>query len=200
MNDFGSTNTLTPSNWNTRSRCRGCVSKRMLYDNPEHPPPETPSRSPPCEGSTFSFAMATRMRASARPVTSMPLPATVVTSAGLGSGAVGAAHAPGASVFSVVLIAKMTCGFFAGRSLRSGFHLQTPARQLANRLNLVRGRSLLRNVDVLLLPVSDRRADRILCQHRAMNLHRRQRQLADDVGVLDRQRLVHGFALHPLGR
>src|SRR2546428_2891782 len=50
----------------------------------------------------------------------------------------------------------------------------------------------------LLLPVVDRRPDGIFRQHRAVNLHRRKRQLLDDVRVLDRKRLIHRFALHPL--
>src|SRR5690242_2060305 len=50
------------------------------------------------------------------------------------------------------------------------------------------------------LVVGNRRLDRILGQHRAVDLHRRQRQLSDDVGVLDRQRLIDGLALEPLGR
>src|ERR1700722_10445742 len=53
---------------------------------------------------------------------------------------------------------------------------------------------------VLLLPVTDRRADRIFCKHRAVNLHRRKRKLLDDVSVRDRKRLVDRLALHPLGR
>src|SRR5262249_41772854 len=50
----------------------------------------------------------------------------------------------------------------------------------------------------LLLPVADGGADRVFRQYRAVNLHGRQRELFDDLGVLDGQRLVDGLALHPL--
>src|SRR5437016_290654 len=52
---------------------------------------------------------------------------------------------------------------------------------------------------LLLLPVRDRRLDGVLRQHRAVDLHRRQRELLRDLGVLDRHRLVHRLSLHPLG-
>src|SRR5215207_1860905 len=47
--------------------------------------------------------------------------------------------------------------------------------------------------------VGDRRLDRILGQHRAVDLHRRQRQMLGDVGVLDGLGLVDRLALDPLG-
>src|SRR5690349_4245461 len=43
---------------------------------------------------------------------------------------------------------------------------------------------------LLLLVVGNRRLDGVLSQHRAVNLHRWQRELGHDVGVLDRQRLI----------
>src|SRR3954463_5229643 len=52
---------------------------------------------------------------------------------------------------------------------------------------------------ILLLPVADGGADRVLCQHRAVDLHRRQSQLFHNVGVLDGERFVHRLALPPLG-
>src|SRR5262245_20295153 len=47
--------------------------------------------------------------------------------------------------------------------------------------------------------VGDRRLDRILGQDRAVDLHRRQRQVLGDVGVLDGLGLVDRLALDPLG-
>src|SRR5712691_11234590 len=52
---------------------------------------------------------------------------------------------------------------------------------------------------LLLLVVGNRRLDRVFREHRTVNLHRRQRQLGDDVGVLDGERLVDRLALEPLG-
>src|SRR2546421_4635770 len=52
---------------------------------------------------------------------------------------------------------------------------------------------------MLLFVVRERRLDRILRQHRAVDLHGRQLQLVDDVGVLDLRRLVDRLALEPLG-
>src|SRR6267143_2005104 len=52
---------------------------------------------------------------------------------------------------------------------------------------------------ILLFVVRERRLDRILRQHRAVDLHGRQLQLVDDVGVLDLRRLVDRLALQPLG-
>src|SRR5262245_35784286 len=56
-----------------------------------------------------------------------------------------------------------------------------------------------RRLALLLLPVRDGRLDAVLGEDRAMDLHRRQRQLLDDVRVPDRQHLVDGLALHELG-
>src|SRR5262249_22929276 len=64
-------------------------------------------------------------------------------------------------------------------------------------------RGLLRRLAVdslLLLVIRNRRLDRVLGQHRAVDLDGRQAQLVDDVGVLDRQRLVDGLALQPFRR
>src|SRR5262245_49607363 len=47
------------------------------------------------------------------------------------------------------------------------------------------------------LVVRDSGLDRVLGKHRAVNLHRRQRQLGDDVGVLDRESLLDRLALQP---
>src|SRR5438477_1775848 len=52
---------------------------------------------------------------------------------------------------------------------------------------------------LLLFPIRDRRLDRVLRQHRAVDFYRRQRELLRDLGVLDRHRLVHRLSLHPLG-
>src|SRR5688500_15662118 len=51
----------------------------------------------------------------------------------------------------------------------------------------------------LFLVVRERRLDRVLGQHRAVDLHGRQLQLVHDVRVLDLGRLVHALALEPLG-
>src|SRR6266850_2564621 len=51
----------------------------------------------------------------------------------------------------------------------------------------------------LLFVVRQRRLDRVLRQHRAVDLHRRQLQLVHDVGVLDLGGLVDRLALQPLG-
>src|SRR5262245_37290324 len=52
---------------------------------------------------------------------------------------------------------------------------------------------------VLFPVVGQRRLDRVLGEHRAVDLHRRQLQLVDDVGVLDLASLVDGLALEPFG-
>ena len=52
---------------------------------------------------------------------------------------------------------------------------------------------------LLLLVVADRGLDGVLGEHRAVNLHRRQAQLGDDVGVLDGERFLDRLALQPLG-
>ena len=54
-------------------------------------------------------------------------------------------------------------------------------------------------VAVLLPVVGDRRLDRVLGEDRAVDLHRRQRELLGDLRVLDRHRLVERLALDPLG-
>src|SRR5687768_14251300 len=61
-------------------------------------------------------------------------------------------------------------------------------------------RRLFGRLAVLLAIVLDRGLDRILGQDRAMDLHRRQRQMLRDHGVLDRLGLVESLALDPLGR
>src|SRR6266581_6099393 len=53
--------------------------------------------------------------------------------------------------------------------------------------------------DVLLAVVRQRRLDRVLRQHRAVDLDRRQLQLVHDVRVLDLGRLVDRLPLEPLG-
>src|SRR5208337_2226135 len=68
----------------------------------------------------------------------------------------------------------------------------TPSRELVRRL-LVLGNFH----SVLLLPVADGGLDGILGEHGAVNLNRRQRELADDVRVLDGERFFHRLALHP---
>src|SRR5258708_12165927 len=51
---------------------------------------------------------------------------------------------------------------------------------------------------VLFLPVTDGGLDGVFGKHGAMNLHRRERELAHDVRVLDRKRLFDRLALYPL--
>src|SRR5579863_908905 len=52
---------------------------------------------------------------------------------------------------------------------------------------------------VLLLPVADCGANRILGQHRAVNLYRRKRKLLDDIGVLDLESFLNLAPLDPFG-
>src|SRR5579864_6249510 len=52
---------------------------------------------------------------------------------------------------------------------------------------------------LLLLPVADGGADRVLGQHRTMDLHGRKRELLHDVHVLDGESLVHSFPFDPFG-
>src|SRR5688500_18296583 len=52
---------------------------------------------------------------------------------------------------------------------------------------------------VLRLVVGDGGSDGVLGQDRAVDLDRGQVELLDDLGVLDRQALVDGAALEPLG-
>ena len=55
-------------------------------------------------------------------------------------------------------------------------------------------------VPELLPVVGDRALDRVLGEDRAVDLHRGQVELVDDVDVLDRLGLLDGLALEPLGR
>ena len=71
-------------------------------------------------------------------------------------------------------------------------HVLVAPRVLEIGLALARG--------LLAAEVLDGALDGVLGQHRAVDLHRRQRQLVDDIGVLDRERLVDGLALEPFGR
>src|SRR5207249_12173624 len=64
---------------------------------------------------------------------------------------------------------------------------------------LLRGRRLDGPGQPLFLEVANGRLDRVLGKDRAMDLHRRQLQLVDDVRVLDLERVVHALALEPLG-
>src|SRR5258708_38458284 len=71
-------------------------------------------------------------------------------------------------------------------------HYPRVASQLVRRL-FVRG-----NFNtVLLLPIADGRLDGVFGENGTVNLDRRKRKLADDVRVLDRQRLFDGLSLHP---
>src|SRR5262249_36281529 len=66
--------------------------------------------------------------------------------------------------------------------------------------SLVRGFFGDRDFDsVLLFPVADGGLDRVFREHRAVNLDRRERKFADDVRVLDRERLGNGLTLDPFG-
>src|SRR5207245_4409032 len=73
-------------------------------------------------------------------------------------------------------------------------------RREVTRANLLRSNRLWLRSPLLLLPVANRSADRIFSQYRAVDLHWRQRKLFHDLCVLDGQRLVYSFSLHPLGR
>src|SRR5688572_16501467 len=61
-------------------------------------------------------------------------------------------------------------------------------------------RRLFGRLAVLLAIVLDRGLDRVLGENRAMDLHRRQRQVLRDHGVLDGLGLIEGLTLDPLGR
>src|ERR1017187_5374758 len=120
-----------------------------------------------------SLAMATRMRLMARSVTCKPCVGTAAaafpsTPGGPAKGGCGSC-APIVTTFCIALfsLVRGSCG--------GGF----------NRLRSA----------VLLLPVADGRANGILGQYRTVNLHRRQRQLFDNVSVLDGQGVVHSAAL-----
>src|SRR6188508_518346 len=52
----------------------------------------------------------------------------------------------------------------------------------------------------LRLVVGDGALDRVFRQHRAVDLHRRQVELLDDLRVLDRHRLIDAHPLDPFGR
>src|SRR5579862_8674515 len=55
-----------------------------------------------------------------------------------------------------------------------------------------------RNFDaVLLLPIADGSLDSVFGEDRAVNLDRRKREFANDVGVLDVERFFNRLALHP---
>src|ERR1022692_634521 len=125
-----------------------------------------------------SFTMAVRILAKALSVTCTPL-----------AGAFGAAVSVSASIMicSVRIDARShTSCESNGRDARSPLEL------------LCRYRYRLRYI-LLLLPVMNGRTDRVFREHRAVNLHWGQRKFLHDLGVLDLQRFVHGFALHPLG-
>jgi hypothetical protein len=56
-------------------------------------------------------------------------------------------------------------------------------------------------LDTVLVPVIvDRGLDRVLGEHRAVDLDRREAELLDDLGVADLLALVEALALEPLGR
>src|SRR3954447_2556382 len=128
------------------------------------------------------------MRTMARSVTWMPL------AGGFGAAGPAAICMPAASAgctgaFSVLSFTTSMIFPQIAKSpgaLASGFHF--------DRLLLRLGGA------VLLLPVTDRRTDGIFRQDRAVDLYRRQRELADDVRVLDRQRFIDRLALDPFGR
>src|SRR6266478_8957437 len=65
---FGSTKMRAPCSSKILPRSRACVSRRMAYDNPEQPPPCTPTRRPPCSGETPSFSSSARIFRAARSV------------------------------------------------------------------------------------------------------------------------------------
>src|SRR5262252_9647638 len=87
-------------------------------------------------------------------------------------------------------LSSFTC-FAAASDSRTAIGLRS-SRYLFRRRGGVRRSAL--------LPVVGQRGlDRVLGQHRAVDLHRRQLQLVHDVGVLDLGGLVDGLALEPLG-
>ena len=55
------------------------------------------------------------------------------------------------------------------------------------------------SVAFFLFVIGDRRLDGILGENGAVDFYRRQFQLFGDMGVFDFQRLINGFAAHPLG-
>ena len=71
---------------------------------------------------------------------------------------------------------------------------------LMARLRLKADRSLLRFSGVFDAYVLDGLLDGFLGQHRAVQLHRRQLQVAGDVGVLYLQGILHLHPLYHLGR
>src|ERR1035437_1424427 len=164
-----------------RSRSGGFESNLMEYESPEHPPPITPRRSPPSEGEMPSLARATRMRLIAFSVTCKPPAAgptpPAATCGGANCGC--AAKAPSAGFDSMLTMFDIIASSL----------LRRPGSNGLGRLH----------VAVLLLPIANGRANRILGQHRTVNLHRRPRKILHAVGVLDAQRVVHGLALDPFG-
>src|SRR5579871_2281805 len=96
---------------------------------------------------------------------------------------------------AIVITLATTSERRAARELRD-----RRSRPVAPALLLFRFRSDRLRSLLLLLPVPDGGADRVLSQHRAVDLYRRQRHLLHDLRILDRQSLVDGLAFDPFGR
>src|SRR5207237_700601 len=139
-------------------------------------------RSPPAAGSMFSLVIAARIRFKARKVMRMPLapsdsPSAVRAGDAGAAGVAGAAAAPfGVSDWSVtnaicfqlsLLPTKLRHGLPPCRGTN-----QNEAFGWILVSGCCSGRRLVLHA-VLLLPVANRRADRIFGEYRAVNLHRR---------------------------
>src|SRR5215217_5548198 len=143
----------------------------MEYWRPEHPPPFTASRRP--ASGVWRCSSSSFSRATALSATTMPLGAALATGAGPGTGLCVVCWVAWSLMVSPPGVVK--------------FAVPTPL----GCLGLARG--------ALLLEVLDGRLDGVLGEDRAVDLHRRQRQLPGHVLVGDGHRLVHRLALHPLG-
>src|SRR5262245_19421881 len=94
------------------------------------------------------------------------------------------------------LISAFTC--LAAFSVSATAMVLDPPRDVGPRSGgaLALGR---RGARPLLPVIGERRLDRVLGQHRAVDLDGRQLELVHDVGVLDLPRVLDGLALQPLG-
>src|SRR5258708_3613517 len=157
----------------------------MAEDKPEQPPPCTPTRSPPCSEDTPSLASRARIFFAARSETLI---------FGTAGDAVSVAINAARTSKSFVCRAHSNCAIaLTPGTAKSGCATEEPESLVRGLLGSGHGDA------VLVLPIADRGLDGVFRQHRTVNLDRGQRQFANDVGVLDRQRFFHGLALHPFG-
>src|SRR5260370_453286 len=179
---FGSTKMRAPCSSKILSRSRACVSRRMAYDNPEQPPPCTPTRRPPCSGETPSFSSSSRILRSARSVR------LIFAIFGLAT--------------SVAMVKCSKTLRIRSRQARAqqAAPLQGKHERLSSHENLVRRLFVDGHFDaVLFLPVADGGLNGVFGEHGTVNLDGRERKLTHDVRVLDRKRLFDRLALDPLG-